>query len=251
MRPMRRGATLRSRQAGFTIVEMMVALGIGLVVVMGLAVMFVNMKTSFSTQDKLAQLQDGERLSMAMLGDTVHEAGYYPDPRKNDRGILLKADADATWGAMAGGQAILGTAATSAKPETLSTRYASDGADKLMNCVGGAVGKDHTVRNVFYVDAASSTLVCSYALDGGAWVTDGGKPFALVAGVKSMSVMYGVDTNADGSVDRYLGPGAVAATQWPDVHSVQVTLVFLDPVNKTNTKLPTWVQTINLMNFKS
>jgi len=249
MTRMRRNAALRSRQSGFTIVEMMVALGIGLVVVLGLAVAFVNMKSTFSTQDKLTQLQDGERLAMSMLSDTVHEAGYFPDPLSNNRSTLLAADADTTWGAMAAGQAILGTAGTSSKPESLSTRYASDGTDTLMNCVGGALAKG-TVRNVFYVDTASSALVCTYSIDGGAWVTDGGKPFALVSNVKSMSVLYGVDTNADGSVDKYLAPAAMGATQWGDVHSIQVTLNFLDPVNKANAAV-TWLQTINLMNFKS
>jgi len=244
--PVRR--TLRSRQAGFTIVEMMVALGIGLVVVMGLAVAFVNMKSTFVSQDKLTQLQDNERLAMTMLTEAVHEAGYFPDPLTNDRTTLLKADADTSWGVMDAGQAVMGTAATSSKTESLSTRFASTGTDTLMNCVGGALSKAGTVRNVFYVDTPSSTLVCTYSVDGGAWVTDGGKPFALVGNVKKMSVLYGLDTNGDGSVDEYLGPDALAASQWADVHAIRVTLDFVDP-NKTNTI--SWVQTINLMNFKS
>jgi type IV pilus assembly protein PilW len=237
----------RSRQAGFTIVEMMVALGIGLVVVLGLSVAFVNMKSSFLTQDRLTQLQDGERLAMTMLTDTVHEAGYIPNPKDNRPTDLLPQDADTTWGPMDKGQAILGTAGTSTKAESLSTRYASDGTDTVMNCVGGALKDGEAVRNLFYVDPATSTLVCIYSINAGAWVTDGGKPFALVDNVKSMEVRYGVDTDADGSVDQYLAPGAI--TSWGDVHSVQVKLGFLDTVNKGSPIL--WTQNIDLMNFKS
>ena len=120
-----------------------------------------------------------------------------------------------------------------------------------MNCVGGALpaGAQHTVRNVFFVDPASSTLGCVYSIDGGAWVMDGSKPFALISGVKSMSVLYGVDTDGDANVDQYIGPGAVTAAQWLAVRSVRVTLSFIDPNNAANTI--DWAQTINLMNFKS
>ena len=242
-----RSSLVRSRQAGFTIVEMMVALGIGLVVVLGLAVAFVNMKSTFSTQDKLTQLQDNERLAMTMLTDAVQQAGYFPDPTINDRGTLLAPDPSTTWDPMVGGQYILGTAATSARPESLSTRFASTGTDSLMNCVGGALAKAGMVRNVFYVDTSSATLGCVYSVNGGAWVTDGGKPFALVGNVKSMAVKYGLDSDGDGSVDQYVDPAAVTAAQWAAVHAVRVTLNFVDPVNG---KQIAWVQTINLMNFK-
>ena len=251
MKRVRRRLPQRAVQAGFTVVEMMVALTIGLVVVLGLAVAFVNMKSSFMTQDKLTQLQDGERLALGMLIDSLQESGYFPDPASNDRATLLPAANDTVYGNMDAGQAVMGVAATSSVPESLSTRYASSGSDTLMNCVGSALpaGAVHSVRNVFYVDAGTASLACMYSIDGGAWVKDGTKPFALVSGVKSMSVLYGVDTDGDANVDQYIGPGAVTAAQWLAVRSVRVTLSFIDPNNAANTI--DWAQTINLMNFKS
>jgi type IV pilus assembly protein PilW len=250
MMPVRR-LPVRARQAGFTIVEMMVALGIGLVVVLGLAVAFVNMKSSFATQDKLTQLQDGERLALGMLIDSLQESGYFPDPTTNDRATLLPISNDATYGNMDAGQAVMGVAAVSAAPESLSTRYASSGSDTLMNCVGSTLpaGAVHNVRNVFYVDASTSTLACMYSIDGGAWVKDGTRPFTLVSGVKSMSVLYGLDTDGDGSVDQYLGPASVTTALWDTVRAVRVSLYFADPNDAS--KQIRWDQTINLMNFKS
>jgi prepilin-type N-terminal cleavage/methylation domain-containing protein len=42
----------KARQSGFTIVEMMVALAISLIVIMGFTMTFVSMKQSFLSQDK-------------------------------------------------------------------------------------------------------------------------------------------------------------------------------------------------------
>jgi type IV pilus assembly protein PilW len=245
---MKRPGMRRLAQAGFTIVEMMVALGIGLVVVAGLGVAFVNMKTSFLTQDKLTQLQDAERVASTMLAASVQEAGYFPNPGTNAREDLLLADPSTTWGAMDPGQAIEGTAATSGAPESISLRFNSTGSDTLMNCVGGTLSTAGTIRNVFYVDSSTSTLGCVYSVNGGAYVTDGGKAFALIGNVKSMSVLYGIDSDGDGSVDEYLAAGSVASGQWTAVHSVRITLKFFDPVQSG--KDITWVQTINLMNYK-
>ena len=70
----------RSRQAGFTLVEMLVAITIGLVVVFGMTATFVNLKNTFKSQDSLGQLQDNERLALTFLTTAVNEAGYYPNP---------------------------------------------------------------------------------------------------------------------------------------------------------------------------
>ncbi|HET8700841.1 MAG TPA: PilW family protein [Nitrococcus sp.] len=51
----------------------------------------------------------------------------------------------------------------------------------------------------------------------------GGTPVELATGVDSMQVLYGVDTNADGSVDEYVNAGAV--TDFTDVISARVALL--------------------------
>jgi type IV pilus assembly protein PilW len=250
-------ARARARQAGFTLVEMMVALTIGLFLVLGFTVAFVNMKGTFVSQDKLSQLQDNERLAMAVLTSTVGQAGYFPVTTANlgaTRSGALPADANATYGALAAGQAVIGQVAAAGRSETLSTRYAGNTSDGLLNCVGGNVvispATSGSVRNVFAVNTATNTLGCVYSTDGGAtYVTDtGGQPFALVSNITSMSVQYGVDTDADGNIDTYKAVGSVAAGEWASVKAVRVTLTFINP-NAAASPI-TWVQTINLMNNK-
>jgi type IV pilus assembly protein PilW len=239
-----------ARQAGFTLVEMMVALAIGLMVSLGFAVSFVNLKATFTTQDKLSQLQDNERLALAFLTASVEQAGYFPNPTSNTRstaiGQFITAD-DATYGPTGAGQFLMGKIPIGTNPESLSTLYASATGDGLLTCQGGTNGTTGTIviRNVFFVKANSLGCV---AYSNGSSTTAPGSAFQpLISNVSSMKVLYSVDTNADGNADTYMTADAVATSgYWNDVKAVQVTLNFLNP-NPGGSTIQ-WVQAINLMN---
>ncbi len=245
LRPTPSSVRRARRQRGFTLVEMMVALTIGLVVALGFAVSFVNLKSTYGTQDKLAQLQDNERLAMSFLTSTVEEAGYYPDPTK---ATTILGSPDAGYGAMLAGQALYGQASTSTTSATLSTAYATAAGDGILNCQGGTTPSTEaagvTYRNDFYVDTTNHTLNCIVTASDSS-LSAAATP--LVSNVSSMDVSYAVDTDGDGNADRYQAAGAV--TSWSSVKAVRVTINFINPnasIDQVNT-FP-WTQTINLMN---
>ncbi len=243
-------------QSGFTIVEMMVALAISLIVMLGFAVTFVNIKSTFISQDKLAQLQDNERLAMAILTASAQQAGYFPNSVTLDN-TQIAATSPTTYGSMAAGQAVTGTTVSgSTVPESLSLAFAASANDGLITCQGhtisstdiaaapstanGSVG----VRNIFYVDPTAKTLNCITLVNGGTGSGyGGGTTQPLVTNVASMSVAYGVN-GGSGSPTGYWPAANVVS--WSSVKSVRVTLNFVNP-NNTATTIP-WVQTINLMN---
>ena len=244
-----------ARQSGFTIVEMMVALSISLIVMLGFAVTFVNIKQTFVSQDKLAQLQDNERLAMTLLTASVQEAGYYPSPATLDNSQIF-ATSPATFGSMVAGQAITGKTGSGSVPESLSVAFAASANDGLITCQGhtissadiaaapstanGSVG----VRNIFYVDTTANTLSCITLINNTTTSTyGGGIAQPLVTNVKSMSVAYGIDAG-NGSVGGYYPASLVSS--WPTVKTVRVILNFVNPNDSTQT-IP-WVQTINLLN---
>lgn len=243
----------RARQSGFTIVEMMVALAISLIVIMGFTMTFVSMKQSFLSQDKTAQLQDNERLAMSILTASAQQAGYFPSPATLDS-TQIAATASTAYGDMTAGQALVGK--TSGGADSLSMAFAASANDGLITCQGhtisaadiaaapstanGSVG----VRNIFYVDSASKTLSCITMINGGTDSTyGGGTAQPLVTNVASMSVSYGVDSGS-GSVSGYWPASGVSS--WSNVKTVRVTLNFVNPYDATAT-IP-WVQTINLLN---
>lgn len=240
----------KARQAGFTLVEMMVALAISMIVMLGFAVTFVNIKQSFVSQDKVTQLQDNERLAMTLLGASVQEAGFFPQPATLDSSQIVAANSQAGYGTMVAGQAIVGTAG----PDTLSIAFAASANDGLITCQGhtisaaditaaGGLNGSVGVRNIFYVDATAKTLNCIALVNDSTTSTyGGGTGQPLVTNVASMSVLYGV--GGTGGVTGYFDASTVPS--WLTVKSLRVTLNFVNPNDATAT-IP-WVQTINLMN---
>ncbi len=236
------------RQGGFTLVEMMVAVTIGLIVVFGITVSFTNLKSTWNAQDKMAQLQDNERLAMAFLTSSVQEAGYYPDPTSP---TPLPAFSDATYGNAIAGQIIVGTPVAGTSSATLSTIYATANGDGILTCQGATntTGGPVSVRNNFYVDTANKTLNCSVVANPSSATTIAAGDTALVSNVASMDVLYGVDTDGTGTAYRYLAAGAMTSAYWTHVKSVRISLTFVSPNAAQDAAHPVaWVQTINLMN---
>lgn len=245
----------RARQSGFTIVEMMVAVAISLIVILGFTVTFVSLKQTFVSQDKSAQLQDNERLAMSILTASGQQAGYFPNPATLDSTQIF-ATTSTTYGDMPQGQAVMGRTGSGTTPESISMAFAASANDGLITCQGhtvtaadigsapstanGSVG----VRNTFYVDSATKTLNCIVQVNNDTTSTfGGGTAQPLVTNVASMSVAYGVDTGS-GSVSGYWPASGVST--WASVKSVRITLNFVNPYDATAT-IP-WVQTINLLN---
>ncbi|MGN6526356.1 MAG: PilW family protein [Burkholderiaceae bacterium] len=229
--PARRGPA----SAGFTLMELMVSLAIGLVVVIGFTTTFLSMKTAFRTQDAMAQLQDNERLAMSILSASIQQAGYYPDAISVGSAALVTTT-DTTYGNMSQGQAIFGQDGSS-----LSTAYASNGAsDGLLSCLGQTVGAG-AVRNVFYVSTSDNTLHCKATLSATASTSDA----IIVQGVSGMSVLYGVlGSGSTTDISSYVS--ATNVTDWTQIRAVRITLNFVDPGDSTHT-IP-WTQTVYRMN---
>ena len=67
-----------ARQRGFTLVELMVTVGIALFLLGGLVTILQNVRQANLNQQALAQLQDQQRFAMTVISDMIQQAGYYP-----------------------------------------------------------------------------------------------------------------------------------------------------------------------------
>ena len=65
------------RQTGFTLVEIMTALVIGSILMLGAITIMVNSKDAYETQDDLARLQENARFAMNLLIKDIRMAGYF------------------------------------------------------------------------------------------------------------------------------------------------------------------------------
>ena len=67
-----------NRQKGFSIVELMVALLLGLFLVSGVTAMYVSSKQTYRMTDNLSRLQESLRFSLDFMSSDIRMAGYLP-----------------------------------------------------------------------------------------------------------------------------------------------------------------------------
>lgn len=226
----------RNAQRGFTLVELMVSILIGLFLCGGLLTLTSAMKRTTGIQGDLAQLHDTERLSLSLIADVIQSSGYFTfpsPPGTTTVATVFPAGAvnGVTWAAA---QTIYGTSGgtASAPTDSVTVRYTSAGGDGILNCVGGTVGVGSPASWIaqFKVDGVGD-LQCVLSTNGAAAAA----PITLATGVQYMQILYGVQTNTSAStfsVDTYLTATQVTAgaNLWPNVISVQVTLWFVNPL---------------------
>lgn len=70
-------AAPRAREAGVSLVEVLVGLAIGMVLSLGLVFMLSNTSRNFKVQDDFARLQENGALALRYLADDVRTAGFY------------------------------------------------------------------------------------------------------------------------------------------------------------------------------
>jgi type IV pilus assembly protein PilW len=230
---------------GFTFVEIMIAIALGLFLIGGLLTLVQAMRRTSTNQSGLSQLQDNERMAMQVITDVVQSTGYFANP------VLYTAagvfPAPATYGPAAftvSGQGLVGNVGA---PDIITVRYQTAGTgagDNVIDCTGNA-----SIAAASYVNqitVANNYLTCTLWVDNGQPTT-----VSLVPGITNMTVLYGVQTGngaATNSADTYLNAAAVA--NWSAVKSVQVTLTFINPMAGQPGQGPTvqFMRTIDVMN---
>jgi type IV pilus assembly protein PilW len=234
MKPTHAVRGLRGHQQGFTLVELSVAVLIGLFLLGGLLSLVQDMRRTFGNQNQLAQLQDSERLAMTLITDVIQAAGYYPNPTLYT--ITTALPTNALYPAFLAGQAISGTHNAAPPGDTISVQFLTAPADGIINCTGGSnlTGANQPYISKFSVDALNN-LNCTLGT-----ATAIAAPVALISaapgvvpksgGVTNMQILYGVTTNTaavSNNVDSYLtAPQVTAGNYWNNIICVKVTLTF-------------------------
>lgn len=65
------------RNGGFSIIELMVAITIGLIVLAAVSTVFVSSKVNYITQESMARLQESARVAMHLMSRDIRMAGYF------------------------------------------------------------------------------------------------------------------------------------------------------------------------------
>lgn len=206
--------TRRRSQAGLTLVELLVALAIGLLVLAGAGTVFASSNADMAVQTEEADAEEAGRYALEIIGRAVRQAGYVDltaGPAASAQPALAGLDAASLGKTSAGiatplASSVHGSDVLAMHFEGAGKPPGGDGS--VLNCAGFAVPAHQEGWSIFYLARAadgSGELRCKYRAKNG-WSAD-----AVVAGVDTFQVLYGLDTDepADGTPNRYVNASAI------------------------------------------
>jgi len=207
------------RQTGFSLVELMVALIIGLFVLAGVGSVYITGKRSYQARDGLSLLQENGRIAVQMVERVVARAGYplfaEITPVIDDKASLEK------WAAPVGLPFSLDR--TGLESDTLTVAWMpyaigeEANPDQLTESASDCLGNrpdpnaiPERTLSAFYIK--DQTLMC--------FGSNGTRPQPLVENVVAMHVEYGEDRTGDGFADQYVRLSDVQT--WKKVVSIRI-----------------------------
>jgi len=212
-----------SSQRGLTLVELMIAIVLGMLVLLVATHLLLSAKAAYVAEDQATLVDETGRYALAVVARAIRQAGYQPHGTEDTPqvsadlapavagmdGMTLKKSSPALASATGSG-AVNGS-------DILALRFYGDEAGApLLNCAGlpapAASAIDDPEQaggwSIFFVAKDSGgepELRCKYQTQSG-WSAD-----AIARGVESFQVLYGLDTGGDGTPDRFVNADGVDA----------------------------------------
>lgn len=227
-----RQAQLRQYQLGLSIVELMVALALGLLLMTGVIQVFLSSRQTYAANEAMGRMQENGRFALDFIARSARQAGYIEPIYKKDKPLAIVRP---------GCTGLPGTI-----PTTLcTTQGAGGGSDSIgfvmqptvtdgarRDCLGNTIANDDVlIINHFEVIPASGTtpaaLGCrAYKYNGASapgW-TSGPDAQELISGIDSLQILYGISTSGDSrSANQYVSADRV--TDWNKVRAVRIAVL--------------------------
>ena len=220
------------RMRGFSLIELMIAMTIGLVISLVVGQLFLGSRAAFTSTDNLSRLQENSRYALTLITRELRSTSFRSDPRVPRPTAYPLATTPSLNGADGGGTA----------SDQITVRFQGSGngtgtADgTVQDCVGQLIDYGTAVVNTLFIQPDTTngnepTLFCNST---GATTCAVGAAgcFPVVPGVENMQILYGEDTgaapyttNPDGSIDRWVTAAAGNVSNWDNVLSVRVSLL--------------------------
>jgi type IV pilus assembly protein PilW len=182
---------------GMALVELLVAMLIGVILLFGLVQIAAGARSSFRLQEGLAEVQESGRFVMDSLGGILRESAFSPEPWTDmvtAVGLTADtADASSTFG------------------DRLAVRTWSD-----RNCFGNpnpvtdgaSIPRFYLRESVLELNASEDLVhTCRYGPAADQFVTQLQRQ-GLVQHVEAFQVQFAEDTDGDGQSDRWVGGNA-------------------------------------------
>ncbi len=211
---------MKRLQQGFGLIEMMIALVIGLVLLLGISAILISMTRTSDLRQKMADIQHGQRMAMTLIGNSLRYAGAFPYTASSTPATVFPVAAP-----FGVGQAITGTDG-SANTDTFRVRFVASTSTNASQGCSANLTSGNNYTNVYSIVGGYLQCVQTNTTTGATTTVK------LIKGLSGMSILYGVDAAGGGFVTQYLTATEVTTPTnlWENVKTVQITLTFVNPL---------------------
>jgi type IV pilus assembly protein PilW len=189
------------REKGFTLIELMIAVVLGLLLIAGTMTVFVSTKQGYRLENGLSLMQATGRATLDLLAREVMMAGF---PQIEDIETFIPA---------------MTTDGGGSSSDQFAVRYQSD-TDCLNDTTPTYADGERYAKNMYFIDA-NNNLRCRTLAEDDSTIREA----VVVQGVENMQLLYGEDNINDGvnNATRYVTAGNVA--DWDNVISVRIGII--------------------------
>ncbi|MGZ8239917.1 MAG: PilW family protein [Methylobacter sp.] len=177
-------------QKGLTLIELMIAMLLGIFLIGGVLQIFLSSKQTYRMQENLSRLQENGRFTLDFLARDIRMTGYW--------GCLQKAAGDIVGSdnnAVNGDNIDNGT-------DTITLKGAFAATPPNVTCSSSV-----NTSAAYYTDLSSTV---AYRVNSGVLqkITNN-QTNDLIEGVENMQILYGADTDGDYTANYYVPEGTV------------------------------------------
>lgn len=189
------------RERGFTLIELMIAMLLGLILIGGAISVFISTKQGYRLQNGLTLTQATGRATLEFLSREIRMAGY---PQMDSINAIVQTSTANGSGTSSDDFTVLYQSAT----------------DCLNNATPVYTNGKQYAKNMFFI--LNNALVCRTLAEDGSTIAQS----AIVQGVENMQLLYGEDNVASDGITnatRYVTAGNV--TNWNNVVSMRIAIL--------------------------
>lgn len=229
----------KNKQKGLSLIELLIAMIIGLFLLVGITTSYLSSKKSSITRDQISILEDNGRIALEILTNTLQHAGYRSTGLAVLEDSFLNTVNPTSTSCGTGINSVINPSIFPANNiennvlgDTIGIAYLGDN-DLNTDCSGGVLpaecrvgagvdSNSHQIFNTFFIDN-DNNLQCAGSRSN--------ELIPIAEGVENIQVLYGVNADDDvsKSVERYVNAADVG-TDWGLVVSIQIAILVRTPM---------------------
>ena len=223
------------KQNGFSLIELMISMTIGLFLLAGLATSFISGKKASTERDQVSVLEDNGRIALQVMSDVIERTGFTPLKGApalkkkiiTDKNDILSASCTGEASNIVKKSLFKNSRMTNdnAEGDVIAAGYYADN-NVFTDCGGNVLPDNCRVPNNINPDG--STIYNAFFLDGNELKcvgSRGSNAVTIANNIENIQILYGVKSGINNNVDKYLNASQMTPELYNSVLSIQVAVL--------------------------